>query len=366
VGLIVPSPQPLATCPGRALWERYRGEEWLVFMDESFFMFFELTARTGYFGHAAVGVPAREYGALKAAIAPIFADYAALTAQGVSEFKHTAFKRLDYKDRRRLAQRLRDALTSHGAFIAGFFTPVRPFVLEHVRTNLMFDGITELPEDHQALVDEAIRELLAQHKGPGQSGVISKLLSLAVGGVANMLASFEAGFKIICDPREKKEDNVVRASVADFVAVTKDVEGIDLGGLRTDLHTYLRGIESSKASDEELGLQLADLTVGELCEFFKANPELMSYKASMKLVTPTSREPVMTGVAMQGYLLKGGALHRMPPALRARLTSPDPKGRTVLTYFRNLFAAGILTCYSSLGQPRDLIVFEGLIWDQCE
>jgi hypothetical protein len=364
MSLIVPTPRPLDTCPGRAIWERYRGEEWLVFMDESFFMFFELTARTGYFGHAAVGIPAREYDAVNAEVAPIFKDYATLVAQSVREFKHTDFKRLDYRDRRRLALRLRDVLTLHGAFIAGFFTPVRSFVLEHVRTSLMFDGATQLPEDHQALVDKAVQELRAEHKGPGQSAIISKLLHLAAGGVANLLASFDAGFRVFCDPRERKEDDVVRASVADFIALTKGLEGVDIGGLRTDLHTFLRGIESSKSSDEELGLQLADLAVGELCEFFKANPELMSYKASMKLVTPTSREDVMTGVAVQGQILKAGALYRMPTALQARFTKPDP--RTVLPYFRNLFAAGILTCYSSLGQPRDLMVFDRFVWDQSE
>lgn len=365
MSILVPQPMPLDTCPGRALWERYRGEEWLVFMDESFFMFFELTAKAGDFCHAAVGIPEREYPSLKAAVDPILRDFVRLTGQSLGEFKHSEFKRLDYRDRRKLALRLRDALTAHGAFVAGFYTPVRPFVMERVRYKLM-DDAEEIPEDHQALYEEAARQLRAEHKGPGQSGVIGKILTLPVGGVANLLAAFDSGFKIILDPRDKREDKRVCATAADFIARISNFKDVSVADLRSDLDRYFRGIESSKSSDQEVGLQLADLMAGEVRGFFKANGDLLTYGATRRLVTPTSEEAVNTVTEIEDRLLKTGVLHKMPAALQARFFRPDPHGRTVLPFFRNLFAAGMLTCYSAFGQPRDVMVFKGLIWDQCE
>ena len=363
--ILVPQPQPLATCPGRAVWERYRGEDWLVFADESFFMFFELTAKTGYFCHATVGIPEREYASLKASLGPILQDFVKLTGQSLNEFKHSEFKRLAYRERRKLALRLRDALQAHGAFVGGFYTPVRAFVLEHVRFNLMGDA-EEIPEQHQDLYDKAADELRAAHKGPGQSGVISKLLWLPVVGVANLLASFGCGYRIIYDPREKKEDKVVRASAADLIAATSNLKKVPDTDLRDDLADYFRGIEIDRPSDQEVGLQVADLMVGEVCEFFKANGDLMSYAATPRLVTQSSQERVNPVTQVGGQIFKTGVLYKMPRDLQQRFHRADPGERTVLPFFRNVLAAGMLTCYSAYGQPRDLMLFEGLIFDQCD
>jgi hypothetical protein len=328
-------------------------------------MFWELTAKTGYFCHAAVGVPEREYEGLKADLVPIFRDFVELTGRRLTEFKHGEFKRLDYRARRKLALRLRDALTTHGAFVAGFYTPVRSLVLERVREKLM-DEAEELPEDHEALCEQAAAELKAEHAGPGQAGAIQKLLWLPVVGIANLLASLDSGYKIFCDPRDKKEDKVVRAAMEGLIERTgnfRKIPGIDL---RTDLDLYFRGIDFSRTSEQEPGLQIADLVVGEVCAFFKANEELLTYGATRRLVTPTSVEPANTVTQIGDRVFKTGVLHKMPADLQARLLRPDPGGRTVLPFFRKLFAAGILTCYSVFGQPRDIMVFEGLIWDQCE
>lgn len=362
---MVPHPQPLATCPGRALWERYRGRDWLVFVDESFFMFFEqeLRARTGYFCHGAVGIPTDEYGSLCAALKSVHADFVGLAGEALPEIKHSVFKRIPYPARRGLALRIRDTLVAHGAFIAGFYAPVTAFVLERVRVNLLGEA-EELPEDYQALYDAAVRELKAEHQGPGQSGVIGALLELAVVGIANLLASLECGFTVIYDPREKKEDAKVRATVADFIALTGNM-GVS-ADLRDDLQKYLRGIRSDRLSEEEPGLQMADLAAGEVSAFFSTHGEFLTHEASRKLVTPTSVEKVNTCIEVDGIYMKTGVLHRMPPALVARFEPPDRSERTVLPYFRKLLASGMLTCYSSLGQPRDLMPFKGLIWDQCE
>jgi hypothetical protein len=56
----------------------------------------------------------------------------------------------------------------------------------------------------------------------------------------------------------------------------------------------------------------------------------------------------------------------MPQRLRRCFKRVDEGGLSVLSYFREMLAAGILTCYSSWGQPRDVMPFEGWIFDQID
>jgi hypothetical protein len=84
------------------------------------------------------------------------------------------------------------------------------------------------------------------------------------------------------------------------------------------------------------------------------------------LITATSWEPIVTAARLQGQYFKTGAVTRMTPGIQRRFSRQDSEGRTVLPLVRELLAAGILTCYSSWGQPRDLMPFEGIIWDQFE
>ena len=177
---------PLLTCPGRHYWAPHIGTPYLVFVDESFRGFFEFEER-GYFVHAAVGIPESQYDAMKSAVAPVFEEYRRLTSAGQREIKHTEFKRLAYRDRRCLAMKIRDAFKAHGAFINVFYSPLRSFVLEHVRTRLFGDGKREIPADFKALYGEAAEHLKTETEGPGQSGLIKKLLLLPIGAVAALL-----------------------------------------------------------------------------------------------------------------------------------------------------------------------------------
>jgi hypothetical protein len=56
----------------------------------------------------------------------------------------------------------------------------------------------------------------------------------------------------------------------------------------------------------------------------------------------------------------------MPLPLRKRFFMVDKKGLSVLPYFMPALASGILTCYSSSGQPRHLMPFDRLILDQID
>jgi hypothetical protein len=190
------------------------------------------------------------------------------------EFKHGEFKRLEYRQRRRLAFHLRDIFKRHGAFIAGFCTPVRPFVLERVRSDLFLHDKEELPVDCASLYREAETKLRMEATGPGHSGLISGLLHLAVGGVANMLASVGSKFTVVYDPRERKEDRAVIRTVDEYLALMENFKRVDTD-LRSDLKHFAQAFVYDRRSEDELGLQFADLVAGEIREFFVANPELM-------------------------------------------------------------------------------------------
>jgi hypothetical protein len=358
------------TCPGFSRWKRHRGAEYLVFLDESFFEFFQLTAKTGYFTHGMLGVPERNYERLRQRFVGFMDSYRAVTGTGDFELKHSVLRRVPYASRRRITVAIRDMLLDADAFIAGFFTPSRAFLLERVRSKLVTaaDGSpVEIPDDHHTMLDEALTELRGELKGrPGMSALLFELLLVPIGAVAQMLSFFESPFRVVYDPRNPKEDLAVRRRVAELMEKFDGRGGRWLGGLRMDVGLRYLGLELARRSDEEPGLQIADLVAGEVAAFFQAFPELLSHHSSRALATPTSRESDITVEVLNGRLVKTGCLHRMPFHLRRRFFEADKKGRTLLPLFRNLLAAGGLSCFSSWGQLRQIMVFEKWIWDMVD
>jgi hypothetical protein len=350
-------PFPLKTCPGREIWERYRKQKFLVFVDESFFMFFELASKTGYFCHAMVGVPVNEYPRLKEAVNPIFQEYKALTQASAQEFKHSEYKRIDFARRKDLAARLADAMKKHGAFIGGFYTSLTAFVLERVRFDIV-DLADTVPENCEEQYRHAVETLGGGEKGPGNYVILSRLLELPVTAVASMLSEFDCTFRVIYDPREKREDKAIRAYVEAFANVLKHT--------LPDVSERYLGMDIETHSEDELGLQLADLVAGEIVDFFKANEELLAYGSTSRLITPVSEESIQTIASLGRRWVKTGVLTPMPIDLYERFFRDDPNGRTVLPCFVELMSSGILTCYGSFGTPRDLLIFEKLIWDQAD
>jgi hypothetical protein len=359
---------PLHNCPGFPIWTRYAGTKYLVFVDESFFMFFdEMTAQSGYFCHSTLGLPESEYPTVAAELVAVFREYERLVA-GASEFKHSDFKRIEVKPRRKIALALRDILLPRGCFVGGFYSPVRSYVLEQVRTNLVLNdsGVEEVPDDLTVLFAEAAKELKALRDGPGESSMITRLLQVPMAGVGNMLASLGCAFEVIYDPRGKKEDKAVRAGVDDYMRIFDALKSAPPIGLRTDVNDHFKGLRYDKTSDQEPGLQLADLMAGEVATFLRANSELMTFGANKKLVTQRSRERLNAVETIDGVLFKTGTYVKMPTALTRRFFKPDKEGRSVFQYFVPALASGVLTCYSSWGQPRDLMPFDRLILDQID
>ena len=352
----------------------YVGKHYLVFVDESTLMFFDdtMSAEAGYFCHSAACLPEDQYLGVKDEIKRIFQEFHVNSGQSAfehfKEFKHSSFKRASLKLRRQLVVTLRNILLPRGLFVGGFFTPVRSYILEEIRTDLLGKA-DEIPNDYlTVLYPSAVKALKQLSRGPGQSGLIARLLNLPVGAIANTLKSLNSSFAVIYDPREKREDKAVRASVEEYMSVFQNLKFQAPGGFGTYLDDNFRGISSDRPSDEEVGLQLADLIAGEVVLFLQANSDLMSFAANKRLVTQTSVEKFGKDsfIQIDGKWYKDGTLIRMPPGLRRRFAEGDKNGSSVFHYFFRALASGILTCYSSWGQPRDLKPFEGIIFDQID
>ena len=117
-------------------------------------------------------------------------------------------------------------------------------------------------------------------------------------------------------------------------------------------------------SDQELGLQLADLVAGEVRRFFVANNDILNYGTTKELIAGTSHEPLQEFKDFGGTVWKTGRLTRMPPPLKRRFFRSH--GEILLPAFGELFAAGIITAQTDMGQPRDFRIFDGVIWDQVD
>jgi len=131
------------------VWLRYTGQEYSIFVDESFSMFFELDAR-GYFCYGACGIPTAEYPVVIAALAPVLQEYRELLVSELRELKHQEFRRISFDRRVGLASDIHDVLKAHGAFLAGFYTPTEAFILERIRVDVM-DDLLSVPSDYRAI-----------------------------------------------------------------------------------------------------------------------------------------------------------------------------------------------------------------------
>src|SRR5216683_5807370 len=141
--------------------------------------------------------------------------------------------------------------------------------MERVRTNLL-DHFDAVPDDHAALFTVSRAELLAQFQGVGQAELITRLLLTPFSAVSALLRSFDCTFRVCYDPRQSDEDQYVRDALADFMG--RLVRVPDLFGNDTN---YL-GVDINTRSEDELGLQLADVIAGEVREFFRSNPDALT------------------------------------------------------------------------------------------
>jgi hypothetical protein len=103
-----------------------------------------------------------------------------------------------------------------GGFIIGFYTHVVGIVMERVRTNLIGDQAA-VPDDHKSLYDQAADEIRGELERIGQSQMIAQILRYPLSAMCHYLESYNCKFRLLCDPRESKEDKAVQVATDDYV-----------------------------------------------------------------------------------------------------------------------------------------------------
>jgi hypothetical protein len=357
---IVDWPRPIETAPATRAVRNYSGNKYLIFIDETFRDFFGLKNPNGYLCYAAVGIPEKEYEILKRSMAKIFQDYEAVAVGDsgltLSEFKFEDFRRIMPEERRNFVARISKSVKMHGGFAVGFFIHVRGLVMERVRVNVLGEAV-EVPDDHSELYQVAASELRRQLEGTAQSETIARILRNPLLGMAHFLEFFNCPFQVFCDPRESKEDKAVQAATEKFI------RGHFARAAPKEASLYL-GMDNSRPSHTEVGLQLADLMAGEIRLFFEEHPAMLTSGATHKLITGSSREPAEWWEEPLGILQKLGSVTPMPQELKDACR--ETKGASCLPLYRHLFASGLLTCYRDLGNPRHIEIIENNFFDQTD
>jgi hypothetical protein len=356
------APTPLEICPGRTIWEKHRDLEYLVFVDESFYKFFGFADVDGNFCHAALGVPKDSYAHLQTSIRPLIEAYehqiGLMTGEQPRELKSTLLARLPLEFRASFTKELVRSLVAAGGFVAGFYSTTRGMVMERVRTNLLDDATTTVPDDHTDLYNAARTELLTQFQGVGQSDLIERLLLLPFSALSNLMNSFECKFRIRYDPRGTTEDEEVRNAMGRYMeSLTRVPE------LFGNVNPFL-GMEIHIPSHDDIGLQLVDVVAGEVRSFFRRNPEALNESATLRLITGDSDEPLEYFMEFNDSVHKIGALSPMTPGLVTKLAVENSEN--LVSYYYPVLAAGILACVTETGQPRLLEIPTQLILDQRE
>jgi hypothetical protein len=157
--------------------------------------------------------------------------------------------------------------------------------------------------------------------------------------------------------REAKEDKAVLAAIDAFFSGP-------LNAVAPDEAKLYRGMDKTVASEDEVGLQLADLLTGEVRLFFEVNPEFLTNQSSRKLVTSLSREEIEMSDNDNGDLPQICLILRTPPHLLEKLEKFS--GESCLPIYRASFAASLLSCYTDLGQPRHIELFENNFFQQID
>ncbi len=165
---------------------------------------------------------------------------------------------------------------------------------------------------------------------------------------------------MIYDPRQPAEDQAVKIQAEDYMGILSRPEvqkmmGLSAGGM---------GLEVSRSSDQELGLQIADIVAGEVRRFFRVNHELLTWGSSLKLVSADSEDELEAVISMNGSIFKSGRFIRTPSKIQKGYFKANEQ--VFLPYLRNSIMSGSLCCFTDFGQERIVRLFQGLLFDLCD
>jgi len=165
---------------------------------------------------------------------------------------------------------------------------------------------------------------------------------------------------MIYDPRESTEDEAVKAQAEDYMKLLseptlKKALNISTGGVSLD---------TSSKSEDEIGLQIADIVAGEVRRFFRYNHELLTFGSSLTFVSSESEDELECFSPICGSLLKSGRFIRTPKRIQKQHF--DANEQVFLPYLQNSIMSGALCCVTEFGQERVVRIFQGLLFDLCD
>lgn len=332
-----------------------------IYVDESFFRFWGFDDPDGNFCYAAVGVPGSQRVSFKQGMVALFGEFQLAAEQSLlevspPEIKSTIFRRMPLPVRRRFAFKIRDLLLKTNSFFLSEYSPVRGFVIESIRSDLVAQGQEELPSDITGLYNRRRQELVnsVRREGAGQSPILRNLIALPSSALAHYLARRTESFTVILDPRGRVEDaEIARSIAAHSIAVLEAVQHENADKFRE--------VISDKTSIEVPELQIADLLAGEVRNWFILNPEFLQYKSGTTLLPASKLGDMFPLKTREGTAAKPERHTRMPYGLVRRLTTAT-EGST-LPYFRGSLANHLLSCIAEHGEFRHIDFSRHLIID---
>ena len=342
-----------------------------IYLDESFYEFWGLQNPQGSFCYAVFGLADNQAAALREFHKGFLQEFQAAVGKELKEeppreLKSVLFRRLPVTVRRRLWLGLRRFMLSSDSFVLADFTPVRGFVLERVRSDLARNGEERLPDKWQPLYEQRQAEILklVAQGGAGQAAILEWLVGTTFAGLAHYLASRTDKYEVYFDPRSPKEDDGVRSGILSFTKMS-------LQALHQDDPGRFKGVCGDRKSEELPGLQIADLMVGEVRNWFISNPEILSFGSGPQLVTTETSNmifkhaaPLANPLSGRNFSAKRQRYTRLPPGLAGGLYRANE--HSALPYFRNVLAKGLLSCVAEWGEFRHIDFGSGGVIDSID
>ena len=337
---------------------------YVVYLDESFFQFWPFDNRSGNFCYAVFGLPQSQLIALgefhdeflhrfQAAIE------AELKEDPPVELKSHLFRRLPFNTRRRLGLQLREFMTRANAFLLADFTEVRGFVLEGIRSSLARHAHKRLPDDWETLYERRRRELteLVKKGKEGIGPVLDRLMGTTIGAVAHFLTTRASSYEVFFDPRQPREDLEVADSIREFTEMV-------LNRMHQEEPGRFKGVSGRYKSGELPGLQVADLLVGEVRNWFLNNEAILRFESGPDLVTEENANAHWYFPAGIKFMSKRQRVRKLPPGLVRRLQRANES--SILPFFRNHLARSLLSCVAYWGEFRHVNFEEGSAIDSLD
>lgn len=333
----------------------------IVYVDESFFNFWGLNDPDGNFCYVAFGVPSDKISLLESEHKRLLDLYqnavrSDLKETPPNEIKSTTFRRLELKNRRKIALLARGLILRLGGFFLTEFCQVRGFILESVRSDLLEAGKSEMPKDWQPLYDAKHKELsdLVKNQKLGQSPLLQRLIETPTASLGHFLAERAEWYELVIDPRGGLED------VAIAEAVRRVTEGV-IRGVHDANPEKLRAVSFGVRSQDCAGLQFADLLAGEIRNWFLRNMDFLDFNSGLKLLDINNLPNKFYLNTATAIVSKPERRIHMPRDLTRKF---NRAGRnTLLPYFRRSLANDLITCIAKYGEFRHIDLAHNQIID---